>query len=89
MSLIRNLFFRGGSDKADCGHVTEHGSDLIDGDCDETLARRLRAHLRECEDCDTWIGTLRATVSLLKGLPKKPTPERTVTRVREFTSGKQ
>ena len=89
MSLIFKLFGRGGPDKADHDAVMEHGSDLIDGDCDETLARRLRAHLLECEDCDTWIGTLRATVSLLKGLPKKPTPERTVTRVREITSGKQ
>lgn len=89
MSLIHKLFGRGGSDKADCGHVNEHGSDLIDGDCDETLARRLRSHLLECEDCDTWLGTLRQTVSLLKGLPKKPTPERTVTRVREIISGKQ
>lgn len=50
--------------------VRERASEYLDGDAPSTLAQRIRIHLDECEDCRGFVGTLRATISALRNLPR-------------------
>lgn len=60
-----------------------NASDLIDGECDEELVRRLEAHLA---DCDGWTESLRSTIELLQNVPKQTPPAEIMEKIRAATT---
>jgi len=90
--VVSRFFKRGGKDdhsdraRAICDELRASGSDLIDGECDEELVRKLEAHLAECTDCDGWTESLRSTIELLKSVPKQTPPDEIMARIREATT---
>ncbi|MBI4305407.1 MAG: zf-HC2 domain-containing protein [Chloroflexi bacterium] len=73
--------------RGQCQEVHDHASDYLDGDATPSLAERIRLHLAECQDCNGFVATLRATVAALRNLPVKTPPESTVERVRRIAQG--
>ena len=69
VSRIVGMFRRHRMDD-DCLEVRERSSDLIDGDIDEPSERRIKGHIGRCGPCNTFINTLRATVTLLRSTPR-------------------
>ena len=67
----------------DCEEVRGLSSDLIDGDIDEPTEQRIKGHLGRCGPCNSFINTLRATVSLLRSTPKNEPSEGFRARVLE------
>ena len=74
------------SDQPDCTEVRESSSDYIDGELPRSYAGRIRSHLDSCPPCDAFVRTLRATVGLLRSLPKEQAPEGFHGRVRRSLS---
>ena len=87
LKLLDRLFslFKG-SDQPDCTEVRESSSDYIDGELPRSYAGRIRSHLDSCPPCDAFVRTLRATVGLLRSLPKERAPEGFRGRVRQSLS---
>ena len=69
-----------------CEELRTRGSDLIDGECDEDVARKLNAHLNECPDCKPWFSSLQSTVGLLRNLPKSRPPDSLLEHIRQLTT---
>ena len=67
----------------DCKEIREQSSDFIDGDVDEPTERRIKGHLGRCGPCNSFINTLRATVSLLRSTSKNEPSEGFRARVLE------
>ena len=78
--------FRRKDREPDCDEVRDSSSDYIDGELDERRAGRVKLHLDGCAPCNAFIRTLRATVNLLRSMPKKQAPEGFRSRVRESLS---
>ncbi len=74
VSRLVGMFKRHSSDD-DCLEVRERSSDFVDGDIDEPSEQRIRSHIGRCGPCNSFINTLRATVSLLRSTPKKDPSE--------------
>jgi len=49
----------------DCDQVVELVTDYLEGALDAGLARRVEAHLAECDGCDTYLDQVRRTVRAL------------------------
>lgn len=83
MNLKRLLRF--GSEASDPhAEVRERASEYLDGDAPSSLAQRIRIHLDECQDCRGFVGTLRATISALRNLPRvspQPSAKERIDRV--------
>ena len=90
--VVFRFFRRGNNDshsdraRAICDELRANASDLIDGECDEELIRRLEAHLAECTDCDGWTESLRSTIELLRNVPKQTPPAEIMERIRAATT---
>ncbi|MCH7653455.1 MAG: zf-HC2 domain-containing protein [Chloroflexi bacterium] len=82
VSRIVGMFKRHRMDD-DCLEVRERSSDLVDGDIDESIERRIRGHLARCGPCNAFINTLRATVAMLRSTPRKEPSEGFQARVLE------
>ena len=74
------------SDQSVCAEIRESSSDYIEGELTPSYASRIRAHLNSCPPCDAFVRTLRATVGLLRSLPKERAPEGFRGRVRRSLS---
>ena len=68
-----------------CTETRAGASDYMDGDISPTLAARIRQHLGLCEGCEGWMGSLRATVGLVRGLPKEQAPHSLKQSIRSAT----
>ena len=66
-----------------CFHVRKLSSEYIDGDRDETRTAKVRSHLERCGPCNAFFNTLRATVGLLRNIPKQEPPGDFRDRIRE------
>ena len=66
-----------------CYHVRNRSSEYIDGDLDEATATKVRSHLERCGPCQAFFSTFRATVGLLRNLPKREEPKDFRERIRE------
>ena len=66
----------GAEDCADpgCIEVREHSSEYIGGELDETAETKISKHVGWCKPCNSFISTLRATVELLRIIPKRKAP---------------
>ena len=92
LPFVPKIFRRGGGGheneraRALCDELRASGSELIDGECSEEMLSRLTAHLNECDDCDTWQDSLRATVELLKTMPQNQVSDDTIEKVKSVTT---
>lgn len=77
--------FRRPRPASDCREVIDRASDYVDGDAPPKLAERIRLHLDACKDCRGLIGTLRATISALRGLPHEHPPQHAIDRARRIS----
>jgi len=85
MAAIRRLFRKRGS--TECTEVREQSSEYLDGGLPTTVGERFRFHLQQCENCNAFVATLRATVNTLRGLPRRPVPQDLQSRIMEKTQG--
>ena len=69
---IGGLFAR----NRECNEVRRRASDYLDSDISEEDRQRILKHLDECENCPTFIESLRATISSLGSLPARAIPQR-------------
>ena len=60
----------------ECNEVRRRASDYLDSDISEEDRQRILKHLEECENCPTFIESLRATISSLGSLPARAIPQR-------------
>ena len=63
--------------------VRDLSSDYIDGELDGSRVEQVKSHLEKCGPCTAFINTLRATIRLLRGMPKREAPDDFRQRVRE------
>lgn len=82
VSRLAGIFKRQ-KDGPDCEEVRNLSSDYIDGDLDLVTAEKVKSHLEACGPCNAFINTLRATVRLLRGTPKRDAPDDFRKRIRE------
>ena len=81
-SRITGIFKRQEQD-LDCDEVRDLSSDYIDEDLDQGRAGKVSSHLERCGPCNAFVNTLRATVRLLRGMPKGKAPDDLRRRVRD------
>lgn len=60
----------------ECDEVRKRASDYLDSDISEEDRQRILQHLNECENCPTFVETLRATISSLGSLPSRAIPRK-------------
>ena len=63
--------------------VMNSSSDYLDGDIEQGLAQRIKAHLGICPPCNRFIGTLISTVQMLNTSPKHTAPQGFKDRIRD------
>ena len=73
VSRFKRMFGRMKIDN-DCLEVRDLSSDYIDGDLDEDIENRIKAHVGWCGPCNSFINTLKATVDLLRSTPRQDAP---------------
>jgi anti-sigma factor RsiW len=62
----------------ECGAMVEFLSDYIDGDLDAALRKAIDAHGGHCPPCRAFVRTLKATVEVVRKLPRRPLRRETV-----------
>ena len=82
VSRITGIFKRREKD-LDCEEVRDLSSDYIDEELDQATADKVSSHLDWCGPCNAFVNTLRATVRILRGMPKSEAPSDLRQRVRE------
>ena len=82
LSRITGIFKRREKD-LDCEEVRGLSSDYIDEELDQATTDNLSSHLDWCGPCNAFVNTLRATVRMLRGMPKSEAPSGLRQRVRE------
>ncbi len=55
----------------ECPEVRKLSSDYLEGELPESVFDRFRFHLHQCENCNAFVATLRATINTLRGLPRR------------------
>ena len=55
-------------EEMDCSEAVEIVTDYLERALSEDEARRLEAHLAECEGCETYVAQMRQTVTALRGI---------------------
>lgn len=68
----------------DCPEVRAAASDFIDGDLSDRDSAGISSHLEWCGPCLRFINTLRATVSMLRSMPRSEPPEGYTTRLHQM-----
>ena len=61
-----------------CGAMVDLLSDYIDGDLDAALRKTIDAHGGHCPPCRAFVRTLKATVDVVRKLPRQPLRRETV-----------
>lgn len=72
---------------ADCAEVRAVSSDFVDGELDEARTAKVKSHLEKCGLCMAFVNTLRATVNMLRDMPKREAPAGFSQRVRDSLKG--
>ena len=57
-----------------CMELREHASDFLEFDLSEEERQHILRHLEECKDCQSFVDTLRETISMLGSLPRSSMP---------------
>lgn len=68
---ILRLFARG----SECAELRKRASDYLEADISEQERERIRQHLEECENCKSFVETLRSTIAMLGDLPSRAIPQ--------------
>ena len=55
----------------ECPEVRSQASAYMEGTLPQSKVLRLRRHLERCGPCRTFLQTLKATIGMLKGLPRQ------------------
>jgi anti-sigma factor RsiW len=55
-----------------CREIVERLSDHVDGEVGAELRRAIEAHGGDCPPCRAFLRTLRATVRMVRRLPREP-----------------
>ena len=82
VSRFLGLFKRRNEDP-DCHEVRGLSSEYIDGELDKASEQRVEKHLEWCPPCTAFLSTLRATVSMLRSMPKREASDAFRERVRQ------
>ena len=61
--------------RRDCAEVRKLASDYLEADISDEERERIRKHLEECENCSSFMETLRSTITMLRSLPSKAIPQ--------------
>ena len=67
-----------------CSRLVALLSDYIDGRLPADVRRDLEQHLGGCSECNTFVGTFRTTVSMLKSLKEEDLPDELRLRLKAF-----
>ena len=73
LRLMRLLGLKG--EELDCQDVRELSSDYLEEEITEDQAVKVRRHLDKCKVCTAFIATLKATLELLRSVPRIKAPE--------------
>jgi hypothetical protein len=57
-----------------CKEAYLHICDNLDEEIDSPRCREIRAHLKVCPDCSTFLSTLKTTVGLYRAMPQPKLP---------------
>ena len=60
--------------RVDCDEVRRRASDYLESDLSEEEREWIRKHLELCLNCNSFMDTLRSTISMLGELPTKAIP---------------
>jgi anti-sigma factor RsiW len=78
-----------------CDRAYLHICDNLDENLHSPRCREIKAHLRECPDCQAYLDSLKKTIALYKAMPEPSVPTRvhrelfkTLTALRRRTEGK-
>ena len=77
---LRRLFRR---DEPTCQEVRERSSEYVDEELSGSLLQRFRQHLRDCQNCNAFVATLRATVLAVRNMPRQQAPPELLQRLQE------
>ena len=75
--------FRRHDDETDCTELRDLSSDYIDGELDAATSAKVNRHLEWCGPCNAFVNTLRATVAMLRAVPRRDAPDGFRERIRE------
>jgi hypothetical protein len=82
VSRLKGIFRRR-QPHSGCREVHKLSSDYIDEELDQPTTENLKAHLNRCGPCNSFINTLKATVSLLRSTPRREAPGDFKERIRQ------
>tara|TARA_Y100000294_G_C8283874_1_gene227931 strand:- start:72 stop:353 length:282 start_codon:yes stop_codon:yes gene_type:complete len=57
-----------------CLELREHASDFLELDLSDEERQHILKHLEDCKDCQSFVDTLRETISMLGSLPRSSMP---------------
>lgn len=59
-----------------CDRAYLHICDNLDENLNSPRCREIKAHLRECPDCQAYLDSLKKTIALYKAMPEPSVPAR-------------
>jgi anti-sigma factor RsiW len=59
-----------------CDQVYLHICDNLDENLNSPRCREIKAHLRECPDCQAYLDSLKKTITLYRAIPEPSLPAR-------------
>ena len=88
VSRFTGIFKRGSKtdddcDDPECKEVRELSSEYIDGELDQDAQEKITSHIGWCVPCNAFVNTLRATVDLLRGMPRRQASSDLRKRIRD------
>ncbi len=74
--------------RVDCDEVRKRASDYLESDLSEGEREWIRQHLALCLNCNSFMDTLRSTISMLGELPSKAIPSGLKQKLLRISSGR-
>lgn len=73
--------------RVDCDEVRRRASDYLESDLSEKERKWIQKHLEMCLNCNSFMDTLRSTISMLGELPSKAIPNSLKEKLLHIPSG--
>lgn len=75
--------------RVDCDEVRKRASDYLESDLSEEEREWIQKHLELCLNCNSFMDTLRSTISMLGELPSKAIPNRLKEKLLRIPSSRE